>query len=308
MLIIAIVILNWNGKKDTLECLESIKQLSVLSCHLSVVVVDNGSTDGSQEAIKREFSEVVSIENKKNLGFAQGNNVGIKYALENGADYVMLLNNDTLVDKNLVSELVKVMEKDKTIGMVGPKIYFASGFEFHKERYSRQDLGKVIWYAGGVIDWQNVYASHRGVDEVDRRQYDGVAETDFTSGCAMMIRKEVFQKIGLFDPQYFLYWEDTDLCQRAREAGFKIFYVPQAFLWHKNAASSEKPGSELHQYYQTRNRLLFGMEYGNLRAKFALFRESMKFLMAGGIRQQAVLDFYLGKFAKGEIHSIASKQ
>lgn len=292
-----IIILNWNRKKDTLECLTSIFNLQCTIYNSEIVVVDNGSTDGSQEVIKKNFPKVVLIENKENLGFAEGNNVGIRHALKEGADYILLLNNDTLIDKNLVTELLRVMEKNRAIGIVGPKIYFAPGFEFHKGRYSQEELGKVIWYAGGIIDWQNVYASHRGVDEVDRGQYDKMEETDFVSGCTMMVRREVFDKIGLLDSQYFLYYEDSDFCQRAQRAGFKIFYTPKAFLWHKNAASS-KPGSKIHQYYQTRNRLLFGLKYGKIRAKIALLRESFMFLVKNGTRRKAIMDFYLGRFGR----------
>lgn len=311
---ISIIILNWNGKKDTIGCLRTVSQLSIISCQLSVVVVDNGSTDNSVESIKYYVLSIKNgdkkikiIENKENLGFAEGNNVGIRYALENGADYIFLLNNDTLVDKNLIEEVLKIMERDKEIGIVGPKIYFAPGCEYHQSRYKEEERGKVIWYAGGIIDWQNVLASHRGLDEVDQGQCDKTQETDFVSGCAMMVKKEVFEKVGFFDKNYFLYWEDIDFCQRVKKAGFKIVYAPEAILWHKNASSSEKPGSEFHQYYQTRNRLLFGMNYGKLRTKFALYRESLRFLMTGTIKKQAVLDFYLGRLGKGEIHSITSK-
>lgn len=263
---------------------------------MEVVVVDNASTDGSVEEIKTRFKDITMLQNNRNLGFAEGNNVGIKYALAHGADYIILLNNDTVVDKNLVNKLLKAMEKDRTIGIVGPKIYFAPGFEYHSDRYEDKERGKVIWYAGGKIDWQNIYASHRGVDEVDHGQYDKAEETDFVSGCAMTVRREVFEKIGLLDSKYFLYYEDNDLCQRAKRAGFKIFYIPCAFLWHKNAASSEQAGSWVHQYYQTRNRFLFGFKYGKIRAKTALLRESLKFLIKDGIRRQATVDFYLGRF------------
>ncbi|MBI5465538.1 glycosyltransferase family 2 protein [Candidatus Gottesmanbacteria bacterium] len=300
---VTIIILNWNGKEDTLECLKSVRQLSAINCQLSTIVVDNGSTDGLVNEIKNEKLKMKNdnvklkiIENKKNLGFAEGNNVGIRYALKEGADYVMLLNNDTLVEKNMVKELLWVMEKDKTIAIAGPKIYFAPGFEYHANRYKEEERGKVIWYAGGIIDWQNVYASHRGVDEVDHGQYNKEEETDFVTGCAMMVKREVFEKIGFLDPKYFLYFEDNDFCQRAKRAGFKIFYVPKAIIYHKNAASSEKPGSAIQQYYQTRNRFLFGFKYASLRAKLALLRENLKFLLKDGIRRKATIDFCLGRF------------
>lgn len=293
---ISIVILNWNGKKDTLECLESLQNMEHGVWTIETIVVDNASTDGSAAEISRRYPEIMLLENKKNLGFAEGNNVGIRKALENGADDILILNNDTLIDKNLVNELLNVLEKDKTIGMAGPKIYFAPGNEYHQGRYEDSQRGKVIWYAGGLLDWQNMLATHRGVDKVDHGQYEKAEETDFVTGCALMIKREVLEKIGLFNPKYFLYWEDTDLCERAKRAGFKIFYVPQAFLWHKNASSSDKPGSKLHQYYQTRNRLLFAHQFASLRTKLAIIREALRDIKSGGIKREAALDFFLRRF------------
>jgi len=224
--------------------------------------------------------------------------VRIRYALRKGADYIMLLNNDTLVDKDLISRLLEGMHRQEKVGIVGPKIYFAAGCEFHCKRYKENERGKVIWYAGGIIDWKNIYCSHRGVDEVDIGQYDKQEQTSFVSGCCMLVRKEVLEKIGLLDNKYYLYLEDVDFCLRARRAGFKIVYAPSAFLWHKNAESSGKPGSPLHVYYQTRNRLLLGIKYAPLRTKLALLRESLSVLKDNGVRKKAVVDFYLGRLGK----------
>lgn len=297
-----IIVLNYNGKRDTVECLHSLKRLKVAGFRLSTVVVDNHSTDGSVELIKSltagGLGELTLIENRENLGFAGGNNVGIRYALQKGADFVLLLNNDTVVDKNLVAKLLNSAQTHRLGGIFGPKIYFARGFEFHRGCYQPSDLGKVLWYAGGRIDWQNVLFSHRGVDEVDRGQYEETEETDFVSGCAMFVRKAVFQKTGLLDSKYFAYLEDADFCQRARKEGFGIFYVPPAFLWHKVARSSGGIGSSLQEYYITRNRLLFAWRYAPFRSKFAVFRESLKFLLRGGIKREAVLDFYLRRFGR----------
>lgn len=301
---IFIVVLNWNGKQDTLECLKSINELQVTSYELRVVVVDNGSTDGSVEAIGKSITSTTGItgeliRNKENLGFAGGNNVGIKYALENSADFILVLNNDTLIDKRLLLHLIKAAEKYKNAGIFSPKIYFAPGFEFHKKRYSEKDFGKVIWYAGGIIDWDNVLGSNRGVDKVDRGEYDKVEEIDFATGAAMFIRREVLQEVGLFDEKYFMYLEDADLSQRTKRHGWKVLFVPDAKLWHKVAQSS-RIGSDLNDYYITRNRLLFGVRYAPLRTRFALFRESIKLLVLGRKWQKkGVLDFYLGRFRKG---------
>src|SRR3989344_4915153 len=168
---VAIVILNYNGTRDTTECLESIGKLILEEIKLLTVVVDNGSTDSLQAISNFQFPisnfQFKLIKNGENLGFAEGNNVGINYAIGWGADYILLLNNDTAVDKNLINELITTALSDEKIGIVVPKIYFAKGYEFHKDRYKEKDLGKVIWYAGGNIDWQNVIGGHIGVDEGD---------------------------------------------------------------------------------------------------------------------------------------------
>jgi len=295
-----VVILNLNGKDFTLDCLTSLEDLKKpKNCQVELIVVDNGSTDGSVAAIKKSFPKVAVLENKKNLGFAEGNNVGFRFGLKKGADYVLLLNNDTIVDKNFLVELLRQGE-DKRVGILGPKIYFAPGYEFHKERYKESQRGKVLWYAGGQMDWDNVLASHRGVDEVDRGQYDKVSETDFVSGCCMLVKRQVLEKVGLFDPRYFLYYEDNDLCQRAKRAGFKLLFVPAAHLWHLNAGTAGGSGSSLQEYYISRNRLLFGLRFAPLQAKLALVRQSLKLLFFGkSWERKGVIDFFLQRFEKG---------
>lgn len=267
-----IIVLNFNGKKDTLECLQSLKKSEV-------IVVDNGSTDGSVRAIRDKFPEIKILENKKNLGFAKGNNVGIRYALNQGADYIILLNNDTIVEINTLVRLIEVASSNNRIGILGPKIYFAKGFEFHQGRYKKNELGKVIWYAGGLIDWRNVLGVHRGVDEVDEGQYDKQEEVEFVSGCCMFIKREVFKKIGLLDERFFLYFEDLDFCLRAKKVGFRIVYVPEAVIWHKNAATVGGSGSDRQRYHYRRSRLIFGLRFAPIKTKLALIRESIKLLL-----------------------------
>ena len=296
-----ISIINFNGEKNTLECLRSIDNLNMTGIDLNVVVIDNASKEKLN--LKENFLQNASLKiilNEKNLGFSEGHNLGIKYALSNNADYIIILNNDTILDKNLVYELLNAFDKDSKIGIVSPKIYFAKGYEFHKDRYKNEDTGNVLWYAGGDMDWNNVLGKHRGVDEVDKGQFDVEKETDFSSGCCMGIKKEVFEKIGFLNKKYFLYYEDNDYSQRVKRAGYKVIYTPKAVLWHKNAGSVGGSGSNLQDYYITRNRLLFGMTYASLKTKFALFKESIKFLLNGRKWQKkGVLDFYLRKFGKG---------
>jgi len=301
-----LILLNWNSAKTTVNCLESLKKINLGNFELEMVVADNGSTDGSQKVLRSTIAKELGqgftftlIENKKNLGFAEGNNVGIRYALEKEADYVCLLNNDTRVSADFLLQLVKVAEKDDQIGIVGGKIYFEKGCEFHKDRYKKEELGKVIWYAGGKIDWKNVYPIHVGVDEVDVGQYDQQKETEYVNGCLMLIKKEVFNKIGLLDSKYFAYFEENDFCQKAKKAGFKLIYTPKSIIWHLNASSSA-PGSFLHDYFLTRNRLLFGVRWAPLRSKAALIKESLRLLFTGRKWQKiGIRDFYLGKLGEG---------
>lgn len=302
---IFVVVLNFNGGDFILDCLTSLEDVKKpKGATLEFVVVDNNSTDGSVKAIKEKFPQVTFLESKVNLGFAEGNNVGLRYAVDNGADEIIVLNPDTVVDQDLVINLDKIAQKNPKAGILGPKIYFAPGYEFHKGKYQKSERGKVIWYAGGVMDWDNVLASHHGVDEVDRGQHEKIGKTDFISGCCMMVKREVFENIGFFDSRYFLYWEDNDFSQRAKKAGFGLLYVPGAHLWHLNAGTTGGSGSHLHDYYTTRNRLLYGLSYTPWRARFALFRESLKLLVAGRPWQRkGVIDFYLRKFGKGSYHS-----
>ncbi len=309
MKIVTIVILNFNGQKDTVECLKSIDRLKATNYKLKVVVVDNGSTNKFKiqfsgfawgENSKFKDDELKIIRNDYNLGFAGGNNVGIKHSLEQGADYVLVLNNDTIVDENLLEQLLKAAKEDPEIGIIAPKIYFAKGYEFHKDKYTDLEKGKVIWYAGGVMDWKNVLGRHRGVDAVDIGQFNKSGLTEFASGCCMFVKREVFLKVGFFDEKYFLYYEDSDFCLRAKKMGYKIWFTSSALLWHKNAGSAGGSGSTLQDYYITRNRMLFGIKYAPFRLKFALLRESIFLLFQGrDWQKRGILDFYLNRFGRG---------
>jgi len=189
-----IIILNWNGKKDTLECLGSVYKTDYPD--YQVMVVDNGSTDGSVEAIKSKFAQTMIIENKENLGFAAGNNRGITYALSQGADYIMLLNNDAAISGEAVRLLVQRLAQDKNIGVIGPLILY----------WGTQDR---VWSSGGRIDWfRGLWGRIDSAGEKTDAEYD----VDALSGCAMMFNARAFKECGLFDEKFFLYGEDTDLC------------------------------------------------------------------------------------------------
>jgi GT2 family glycosyltransferase len=278
---VSIIILNWNGWKDTVECLESLYRIDYPN--YDVIVVDNGSTDDSIEKIKEYCEGKIAVESKffkyepsnkpievvecgrddrldtsktqkdrlflikndKNYGFAKGNNIGIQYALKAfNPDYILLLNNDTVVDRNFLTELVKLMESDGKIGIAGPKIYY---YDFN----GRSD---VISFTGEDIIPEKGSGKRYGCGEIDSGQWDRQMEVDRLEGSCMLIRREVFERIGLLDEDYFLYWEETDFCIRAKKAGFKVVYCPKARIWHKVSASAP---SNLKLYFLTKNRFLF---------------------------------------------------
>ncbi len=301
---ILISILNFNSRKETFNCLNSIKKIKTENFKISVLLINNGSKE--KLTIKEDFINPIPlklIENISNLGFAGGHNISFKYAIKNNFDYILILNNDVELNINFLKEMVSAIKSDSDIGIVVPKIYFSPGFEYHKDRYVRDEIGRVFWYAGGKFDWNNIVGLHRGVDEVDIGQYNKREETDYATGCCMLLKTEALKKSGLFDEKYFLYYEDGDLSLRIKRCGYKIIYEPNAIVYHNNASSSGGSGSNLQDYYITRNRMMFGLKYAPLRAKFALIKESAKILTKGrNWQKKAIIDFYIKKFGKGSFN------
>ncbi len=294
----AVVLVHFKGTDETLACIKSlvISDFKHPSFSLIVIINPSGEDHGNlSKVLRRIYPQIIIIENKINTGFALGNNIGIRKALELGSEQIILLNNDTEVSDNFIHNLVEFGKSDKSIGLVSPKIYFAKGYEYHKEKYNDKERGKVIWFGGGIIDWDNIYASHRGVDEVDIDQYNQNSETEFATGCCLLIKREVIEKVGFLNEKYFLYYEDIDYSIRVKKAGFKVMYYSGNNIWHKNASSSGKPGSPVHIYYQTRNRLYFGFKYASLRVKKSLLIDSIRLIRKGGLYKRAVIDYYLGR-------------
>lgn len=302
MVKVSLIILNWNARSMTQEELENVAKLDTKGLEATCIVVDNGSTDNSKDVLSKYTLPNMKykfIETGDNLGYAGGNNFGLRYSFKEGFNYMILLNNDVILPKDILTKLVDIARKDPKIGLLAPKMYFAKGYEFHRERYKKEDLGKVIWYAGGFIDWDNVYSDHRGVDEVDRGQYNRQEEIETANGACLLIRNEVIDDIGYLRDKYFMYWEDADFCIRAKKAGWKVVYTPKTKLWHKVSASSGI-GSQLNDYFLTRNRLDFGLRYAPLKTKIFLIKESLRLLVSGRLWQKiGIRDYFLAKWGKG---------
>ena len=206
-----------------------------------------------------------------NLGYAHGVNISIKKSINEDFTKFCVLNNDTFVKSDFVKNVFEAEEKNPNT-LIGGKIYYAPGYEYHKSRYQKSDLGKVLWYDGGIMDWDNVFTKHRGVDMVDRGQFEKIEGTDFITGCLICFDKSVWDLVGPWDESYFLYFEDADYCVRCRKKGLKILYDPNIVLWHKVSQSTGGSGSSLHKKYQEKNRLVFGLKYAPWRTKFHLLK------------------------------------
>lgn len=296
---VTIIVLNWNGEKYIVPCLQSLQRLVVRPHQVEVVIVDNASTDSSAKLIKKKFPKLKVIQTGHNLGYAGGNNVGLKYALDQSSDFAWIVNPDVQVHSRSLLALLDAAAAHPKGGIFGSKCYFTKGYEFHKERYVPSQLGTVIWYAGGHIDWANLITQHVGIDEVDIGQYNQIRETDSVTGTSFFVRRELLDQVGLIDPKYFLYYEETDLCQRAVHHGWKLYYVPDSVVWHRVGQASGI-GSPLADYYTTRNRLLFGLRWAPVHTKLALVHESLRLLFSGRPWQKrGVMDFYNACFGQG---------
>jgi len=236
------VILNTNRRVDTLDCLQSLAQSSYPNSR--IIVLDNASSDGSVAAIRSAFPAVQILELTENLGYAGNNNVGIQVALEQGADWVLVLNEDTIVDPECLAELVRVGQSDPRIGITGPMVYH------HGEP-------TIIQSAGGRLGrhWES---QHIAQNEADTQQFSAPHAVDWISGCAILVRRAVIEQVGMLDERFFYYWEETEWCLRTRRGGWQILHVPQAKLWHKGVQRDYRPKPAV-AYYNTRNRLFMLM-------------------------------------------------
>jgi len=241
------VILNWNGLADTRECLSSLRSADYPKNR--IVVVDNGSREDEVSALAAEFVDFIEIIGlSENRGFAGGANAGIRRALEIGTDYVLLLNNDTIVDPTFLSGLIEGVRDVTDLAAANPKTLF----------YGEP---RTIYSTGGSVSlWRGV-ARQIGRGESDVGQYDKRAHRDYADGVCMLIPTSAIRKVGLLDEEYFAYWEETDWCLRARDAGLRCYYIPNSRVWHK-AERSQSPDAKFHYLYR-RNALLFVRKRGS---------------------------------------------
>lgn len=233
------VVLNSNRRDDTVQCLQSIKASDYGNS--GIVLLDCLSTDGSVDAVKECCPDVRIVELKENLGYAGNNNVGIRAALDAGAEWVFVLNEDTVIAPDCLSRLVDAGRDDPRVGIVGPLVY-------------HHDEPTVIQSAGGGLSprWEGF---HYGQNEADTGQFGRVRPVQWISGCAILVRRDVIEDVGLIDERFFIYWEETEWCLRAHRAGWKILHVPDAKAWHKGVKRDYRPPPSV-TYYSTRNRLL----------------------------------------------------
>ena len=254
----AVIIVSWNGLEHTLGCLESLSNMRWE--RLTRVVVDNGSTDGTAEAVQESFPDTIILQAGGNVGFSPGNNLGMRYALEIGADYVFILNNDTELDPDLVSMLVAEAERRPDAGALCPLIYY-------------EDPRDLIWYAGAEYAPQKGYQGRMtGYRERDVGQYAGVREVGALVGCAALIPRRVLEEVGLFDDSLFIQIEDFELSLRMRRAGYRIFCVSAARMWHKVSAARGGENSPIVTYFSVRNTLVVNARHAPLRGPAALRR------------------------------------
>jgi len=245
---VSIVIVNWNTYEITRECLLSLRALTYKGA--SIVLVDNASSDDSAARLSTEFEETIVISNSENLGFTGGCNVGIKHALKLGAQYILLLNSDTIVDSRFLSLMVHAAEKERNIGLLNPTILHS-------------DSGDP-WYAGGSVNlWTGIPRHNRGA-RGSGEQSQAPVDVTFVTGCALLIKAPVVRHIGLLDETFFLAYEDADWSIRARRAGYRAVYVPNARIWHKESYTFRSTNCKSRRdYYNARNALILASKHAN---------------------------------------------
>lgn len=262
-----IILLTWNRWEETEACLQSL--LPVVNEHCRVLVVDNGSTDGTPEKIRRRFPRFEVHENGNNLGFPAGNNVGIRHALAAGAEYVILLNNDTVVDMRFAEELVAAAKRNPSAGMITSLIFF-------------HDRQSVVWFAGGDISTWTGRSRHAGYLQPDQGQFTGDLPIGRPCACSLLVTRRFLETVGLMREDLFLYGEEIDWMLRAQRLGFRCVLATRSKVWHKVSSSTKTSPNPVFLYYSTRNMLT------------VLRDEASRGRILGRIRDFIVLMVFLG--------------
>ena len=235
------VVLNWNAAEETIACVRSL--LSSSYCNLRIVIVDNASTDHSVECLATTFPSLNIVSNSINSGYAGGNNLGITWALNAGADYILIVNNDVVVDVHLITRLVGKIHVDKKVGVVTGKVYYKDNQQRVYSGAGRFDR----WRCSGVN--KGTIFGRMSSDDKDR-------EVSFVSGVLFLARAEVFTNVGLLDEKYFMYFEDLDYSRKVSNQ-YSILYTPDAIAYHKSGGGTHWGNySQIYLYYHTRNRFI----------------------------------------------------
>lgn len=290
---VGIVIVNYNGAAYQNDCIKSLYDMDFQN--FEIIVVDSNSSDNSIELLKRQYPNVHVLKQDTNVGVAAGNNIGIHYSIEIGMAYTLLMNNDVVVDKNMLRELVgESIENVVTV----PKIYY----------YKPSDS---LWYCGGVLDWLVGGSRHLRRGSKDSSSSRIKCFVEYAPTCCMLINNILFQKVGLFDEKYFMYFDDTDFCVRLQEKGIRILYVPNSFLWHKVSSSTGGEFSKLNIYYYTRNHMYFINKYQNKISFFTKILTVTKDIAKICLKSwtnanylyiyKAYLDYYSGRMGRADI-------
>jgi hypothetical protein len=286
---VSIIILNWNGLKDTIECLESLKKITYPN--YEVIVVDNGSRGNDADILEEKYGDYIKvIRNKENLGFAGGNNIGIKYALKRGSEFFLILNNDVVVEKNFLEFLVEDLLENEKIGIIGP-----ANYNYYRPEEIISLGRKINYWKGSAID---LYSPKN------------LTKIDSLVGCCLLFKKEVIDKIGFFYEPYFLNFEETEYCLRAKKVGFKIASQPNSKIWHKVGGVLNKTPA-LTNYYYYRNKLLFMKRNAPFYIKYPFYFYYSFYLIFRSIKSliernrtiafsfiNALTDFWRGNFGK----------
>ena len=246
---VLVLILNYNGKHLLDDCITT--YLSNDYPNFEIIIIDNGSTDGSDDYVRETYPKVICIHTVKNLGYSGGFNVGLQYAFnERNADFALITNNDVKVDSKVISALVVAAQEDPLRGFITGKVYY----------FDQPDVLQSVGKYEHPVRWNG---EHIGSHEVDTGQYDQPSERFFIDDIFTLVRRDVFEKIGGYDTTYFLQCEEYDWQARAKLAGYKFFYTPEAKIWHKESMTIGK-WSPIKAYYDARNPLIVIMKYKNI--------------------------------------------